>query len=138
VASLTNGRLVVLNSSDLRADGSLLPARPGVMEQLRVSSDGRLVAARGEDGRVRLVDVSARAQVGDAMGLTEGVPTAVSLHPEGDSVLLGGAQQVVEWELRPGRLVRAACQLAGRGLSRQEWATHVGDLAAYDPTCRPA
>jgi hypothetical protein len=28
-----------------------------------------------------------------------------------------------------------ACRIAGRNLTRDEWATHLGDLAAYRATC---
>jgi len=135
VASLEDGRLVMLRRSDLRTQELLLPGRPGVMEQLEFSADGRLLAARGSDGQVRLVDVPARAQLGEPVSVTRGVLQTVALHPRGRSLVLGGPQQVVRWDLRSAQWRRAACRLAGRSLTRDEWATHVGDLATYRPSC---
>jgi hypothetical protein len=106
------------------------------VEQLEFSADGRLLAARGSDGQVRLVDVLARAQLGESMSVTDGVLQTVALHPKGRSLVLGGPQQVVRWDLRPAQWRRAACGLAGRSLTRDEWAAHVGDLATYRRTCR--
>ena len=135
VASLADGRLVTLRRSDLRTQDVLLSGRPGAMEQLEFSADGRLLAARGSDGQVRLVDVSARAQLGEVMSVTDGVLQTVAVHPKGRSLVLGGPQQVVRWDLRPTEWRRAACGLAGRSLTRAEWATHVGDLATYRRIC---
>ena len=39
------------------------------------------------------------------------------------------------WSLDPERWVEAACSLAGRNLTPDEWVTHIGDLEPYRPTC---
>jgi hypothetical protein len=39
------------------------------------------------------------------------------------------------WNLDPSDWHRAACQLAGRDLTRDEWDAHIGDLAPYHATC---
>ncbi len=39
------------------------------------------------------------------------------------------------WDLDPERWMVAACQLAGRNLTREEWETNIGDLADYRATC---
>ena len=39
------------------------------------------------------------------------------------------------WDLDPAHWVSAACGVAGRNLTRDEWATHIGDLSPYRPTC---
>jgi len=42
---------------------------------------------------------------------------------------------VTIWDLDPASLLVAACTLAGRNLTEIEWATYLGDLGAYRPTC---
>ena len=39
------------------------------------------------------------------------------------------------WDLDPDHWIEAACRLAGRNLTAEEWATNIGDLAEYRPTC---
>ena len=48
-----------------------------------------------------------------------------------DPVELHGAQI---WDLDPSSWIRAACGIAGRNLTRDEWAAHIGDLAPYRST----
>jgi len=42
---------------------------------------------------------------------------------------------VAIWDLDPDHWVAAACQMAGRNLTREEWGTYIGDLAEYRKTC---
>jgi hypothetical protein len=56
---------------------------------------------------------------------------------DGSTLTYGGglhsAIKVVD--LDPDAWIDAACRLAGRNLTADEWATHVGDLAGHHPTC---
>jgi hypothetical protein len=44
----------------------------------------------------------------------------------------------VIWNLDPTRWAEAACDLAGRNLTVDEWQTYIGDLAEYNNTCPDA
>jgi hypothetical protein len=39
------------------------------------------------------------------------------------------------WDLDPQHWIAAACKVAGRNLTPQEWKTDIGDLAPYHRTC---
>ena len=39
------------------------------------------------------------------------------------------------WDLDPEHWVTAACDLAGRNLTKEESDKYIGDLAAYHTTC---
>ena len=39
------------------------------------------------------------------------------------------------WDLDPEHWVTAACRMAGRNLTEQEWDSYIGDLATYGETC---
>jgi hypothetical protein len=56
------------------------------------------------------------------------------LRPDGLAVAVNGSAGIVEWDLDPAHLVTAACALAGRNLTRTEWAIYLGDQP-YARTC---
>ena len=47
----------------------------------------------------------------------------------------GFGQDFLVWDLDPEHWVTAACELAGRSLTQDEWDTYIGDLAEYHETC---
>ena len=64
----------------------------------------------------------------------------MSLSIDGRWLTVGGepglgdrASQI--WDLDPEHWAEAACNVAGRNLTRQEWAATIGDLAPYRLTC---
>jgi hypothetical protein len=66
----------------------------------------------------------------------------VRVERDGDAVALGGPQQRRLLALLlsgRGQVVStdriAACRVAGRNLTREEWATNIGTLAPYRTTC---
>jgi hypothetical protein len=41
----------------------------------------------------------------------------------------------VTWNLDAGSWAEAACEVAGRNLTDQEWSDHLGELGDYGQTC---
>ncbi len=39
------------------------------------------------------------------------------------------------WDLDPEHWATTACRVAGRNLTRAEWADNIGELAPYQATC---
>jgi len=39
------------------------------------------------------------------------------------------------WDLRPSSHADAACRMAGRDLTRDEWMAYLSDLGPYRSTC---
>ena len=58
-----------------------------------------------------------------------------ALRDDGGQLALGTGQGVVVWDLEPDQLVAAACRLAGRDLTREEWADHLSAFGPYHPVC---
>jgi hypothetical protein len=86
------------------------------------------------DRTVRLVDVATRAQLGDGIR----VPLAeigASLRPDGRVLAVHSTFGVALWDLDPTSWEDAACRVAGRNLTREEWDRYVGELAPYRATC---
>jgi WD40 repeat protein len=106
----------------------------GILDQLAFSRDGGVLEAAGNEGTVQLYDTKGWTRLAEIPsagpeGLLEGW-----LRPDGKAVAVNNEHGVVEWTLEPKRLAAAACQLAGRNMTRAEWATYMPDQA-YRRTC---
>jgi hypothetical protein len=106
----------------------------GLLEWLAFSSDGSLLIAAGDEGTVQLYDSVTWTRLGEIPSAApEDVPEGW-LRPDGRAVAVNTEHAVVEWTLDPELLAAAACELAGRNLTRAEWATYLPDQA-YRRTC---
>jgi WD40 repeat protein len=96
--------------------------RAARIQDLAFSPDGESFASVGPEGQVKLWDV----RTGSAVGALRN--EVASLHvrflDDGHLVTVGNA--VLFWDLRSAALSSAACRVAGRNLSQQEWAQLVG------------
>jgi hypothetical protein len=57
------------------------------------------------------------------------------LRADGLQAAASTGQGWVIWDLDPERWLEAACQLAGRNLTRAEFDQHIGDLEPCRQTC---
>jgi DNA-binding SARP family transcriptional activator/tRNA A-37 threonylcarbamoyl transferase component Bud32/outer membrane protein assembly factor BamB len=108
------------------------------------TADGSMVAISGGDHRVVLYDVASGTEIGTPIAVPEGQQNQARLSLDGRWLALGGERvddgsrddhpfQI--WDLDPEAWREAACRVAGRNLTREEWEAHIGDLAAYRATC---
>jgi DNA-binding SARP family transcriptional activator/WD40 repeat protein len=137
-ASRMDGSLTFLDERTLRPDGRALSDAPGTIEQFAFSGDGSLLAARGSDGNVRLIDMTNRAQVGGPIVVNGEGDRTIAFRRDGRALAEPSRNGVLIWDLRPATWVIAACQLAGRELSRQEWQTYLAASGDYQRTCPKA
>ena len=63
-----------------------------------------------------------------------------ALRLDGLELAIGGSPDagMQIWDLDPDHWIDAACCLAGRNLTREEWDTNIGILGEYRPTCDPS
>jgi WD40 repeat protein len=101
--------------------------------QVAISPDGRLLAFAGIDGNATLWDLRSRSRVGDAFRSPRGVAPAVAFEP-GGRLLITEFGRNIEWLVDLPTLRRFACQIAGRDLTRAEWA-EVLPNRPYRPVC---
>ena len=66
-------------------------------------------------------DVRSRTRVGDAFPVAKGLVPSVAFEPSG-RLLITELGSAIEWPLDRPTLQRFACQVAGRDLTREEWA----------------
>ena len=103
-----------------------------------------LVASASRTREALLHDTATGAGIGTPITVPEGQENQVRLSLDGRWLALGGERGADGsrhgypfqlWDLEPDQWVAAACRVAGRNLTRDEWNAHIGDLAPYRATC---
>jgi DNA-binding SARP family transcriptional activator/WD40 repeat protein/tRNA A-37 threonylcarbamoyl transferase component Bud32 len=108
------------------------------------TADGSLIATSGGDQRVYLYDVTTGVRIGTPVTVPDGQWNRVNISLDGNWLTVGGENPDDDvrgrdtfqlWDLDPVHWETAACRIAGRNLTRAEWADNIGDLAPYRATC---
>jgi DNA-binding SARP family transcriptional activator/tRNA A-37 threonylcarbamoyl transferase component Bud32/energy-coupling factor transporter ATP-binding protein EcfA2 len=112
----------------------------GHIQKVDGTADGSLIAVKGGDRFVTLHDVETGLTLGGPIVIPDSDVNAspsMSLSTDGTALVYGGGRTsgAKVWDLRPERWHDAACGIAGRNLTRDEWRSHIGDLAPYRATC---
>ena len=95
------------------------------------SADGSMVATAAE-GAVGHWDGRTGEFLGSTYLDTEG---DVAFSPDGRTILVAGEDgRLLRWSLSVDGWTAAACRLAGRDLTREEWRGHLGERP-YSPVC---
>ncbi len=117
-------------------DGSLAVASGTPQLAVRPHHDGNLDVFA--DMRVSvLYDLTNGEQIGDPITTPDNEVVAFALRPDGKELAVGGGtgHQFTVWDLDPQHWLTAACRIAGRNLTPQEWTTNIGDLVPYHRSC---
>jgi WD40 repeat protein len=99
-----------------------------------VSPDGRTLATGGWEGTVRLFDMATGQALG---GPLQGVPNRTlepRFTPDGFLFTVSDSGMAYRWDVRPSSWARHACVVAGRRLTRREWADALPGRS-YAPAC---
>jgi WD40 repeat protein len=97
---------------------------------LAYSGDGQLLASVTDTGDLYLHDVA----TGRLLMRTQWWSHDLLPFGSGSEFLVTTPTGVVRWDFDPKRLVNTACSLAGRSLTREEWATYL-QSTPYSPSC---
>lgn len=115
------------------------------------SPDGSLLASTTVGlSTTRLWDAATGAPIGNELvagrtpytqrtfGIDHRYPSRPAFAPDGRTLFTPVVDgSVVAWDLRPRSWTRAACEMAGRDLTRDEWRQYLGDTT-YRKTCSSA
>ena len=136
VGSSPDGTLALYDPVDLHLIRSL-PGGRGLMSELRFSADGSLLYGGSDEGTGFVYDMDTYERLGDGIELGTAHRRTVDVGADGDVLALPGPSGlgVSLWSLDADRWVVAACEIAGRNLTRAEWTTYLGDLGDYRATC---
>jgi WD40 repeat protein len=132
VAAATSGGVVVV---DLATETSRPPFTSpfGRIDSLAYGQNGSVLATGGS-GHVTLWDVAAGRAIGSPLPV-EG-ETVVAFDSVTDELITGSDNgAVVVWQVDPARWTEAACRLAGRTLTLDEWHRYLGNQP-FHPACQ--
>jgi WD40 repeat protein len=129
------GATQVWSTADWKPLGRPLVGDSGGILGVAISPDGRTLATGGDTGAVQVWDIPTRQAVGARLpgvlsrsafpAFTRDGAYLIASYDTGDAY---------RWDIRPASLVRHACRLAGRRLTRAEWAEFLPGRS-YDPAC---
>ena len=117
--------------------GDLLTGATGPVNSVTFSPDGQTLASGSGDGTVRLWDVATGQQIGAPLTGHAGPVNSVTFSPDGKTLASGSADGMVQlWDVAYlTDIVPDLCALAGRSLTRAEWALYVPSGPAYQSVC---
>ena len=127
-------RAVLWDVAHRRPSGSALSGQKGTISALAFSPDGSLIAT-GADGAVVLWDVATHQPIGRPfVGMGDEVES-LAFRPNGGALATLGDQRLVVWDVNEASWREAACRIANRNLTQDEWKRVFGSAAAYHETC---
>jgi WD40 repeat protein len=99
------------------------------------SPDARTLATGSTDGTIRLFDLATQRPLGAPLPGLANRLVAPQFTPDGAYLFaITGAGRAYRWDVRPSSWARHACAVAGRQLTRSEWADVLPEHD-YDPAC---
>jgi DNA-binding SARP family transcriptional activator/WD40 repeat protein len=114
--------------------GSLL-ASAGYVLSVAFDPSGKLLLTAGTDGATRLWDVRDRTPLGPPLPIVRNISAESTFTPSGDQIVTVYASgQAFSYDLRTSSWKERACAVAGRSLTRSEWARYLPGRP-YRPAC---
>ena len=135
IVGASNDRLVLVDGSTLEQLARL--SRPaGGSRGLSVSADGRTLLNEGWNNRVTLYDLGYSIKLGDTISAASNTGTRdVYLSPDARTMIQNSSEGILVWDLSPTSHFDAACRIAGRELTVDEWDTYFGASEPQVATC---
>jgi WD40 repeat protein len=140
----SDGTVRLWDTATGRQIGSLLTGHHRPVTSVAFSPDGKTLATGNSDGTVRLWDAATHRQIGKPLKGYVASVTSLAFSPDGKTLASGSLDGTVRlWNMatqgqnaaKQGDLVPYLCALAGRSLTRTEWARYVPQGLAYQRVC---
>jgi hypothetical protein len=112
-----------------------LPGTAGGLGVPETSDDGATMLMSAGDDTVLLHDTATGIRLAEPFLATSPDYVAGYLRPDGLEVAISDAAGVMTWDLDPKHQFEAACRIAGRDLTADEWATYLDGLGEPRSTC---
>jgi WD40 repeat protein len=140
VSVLRNRSILRFDADTFERIGSL-PSGTGGLDSVNVSGDGRTLTVYDLNETVSVYDLVGGIRLGDpipvaaewnfpGLGTFSGV-----IRADGEEFAVNVAAGIAVWDLRTSSHAEAACTMAGRDLTRDEWSAYLSELGPYRSTC---
>jgi WD40 repeat protein len=127
------GEVVVVDGETLAVRRTISVA--DAVQGASVSPDGRRVAVSLSSGEIQLFDTGTGEAIGDRIGPSH-LGSAQVVFADGGRRLVGyDSSGFLAVDLDPASWTAQACAIAGRNLTRAEWAELLGSSVPYEATC---
>jgi WD40 repeat protein len=130
------GQVRMVDTVTFETIGQPLDTGGTQLQAVAVSADAALIAATSRDGSLRLWDLKTGRNIGPSLDAHGQQTFGIAFIGEGSRRLMTGGfdGSVVSWDLEPASWLRQACNLAGRNLTKSEWAQYLPGKT-YRRTC---
>jgi WD40 repeat protein len=135
VMGYRRGRSQVWSTQAWKLITRLLSADAAAIDHAAISPDGHTLATGSLEGTVRLWDIKTEQPVGVALPGLPARPVNPYFTADGTHLIASYDDgRAYLWDIRRQSLARHACEIAGRRLTREEWAEFLPNRD-YDPAC---
>ncbi|MCW2994940.1 MAG: putative repeat protein [Conexibacter sp.] len=116
------GHVLLLSTRTGRQLGPLTKVSATPAQAVALAPDGKSFVVGARDGTTTLWDTRTRTRLGDQFPVAPGIIPEVTFMPDGRLLVGDEAETSSVWPLGLPTLRRFACRVAGRTLTRAEWA----------------
>ena len=126
--------MVVLDLATGRPVQPSVVVHDGTVLSVAFAPDGRRILTSGSDASAALWRAETSRLI--ARVVTPALPAVSQFHSDGRSVMVADEYEgaVYRWDTRQEYATEFACRLAGRDITKAEWAEQFGDCA-FQETC---
>jgi WD40 repeat protein len=138
VTSTIEGDVTVRDPATARPTTREIASTGGRTNNIEISDDNTRMLVVTWGGAAHLYDVGSTRQIGRTLPVDLDVNVrqiGATLRPDGREVAVATEHGVQLWDLDPETWRNAACRLAGRNLTRDEWASYIPEGEPYRATC---
>jgi WD40 repeat protein len=130
-----HGRAEVWSTATWKPITRAFAGHTGSVDLAAISPDDRTLATGARDGTIRLWDIKTQQPIGAPLTGLPGARVIPIWTPDGSGLIAAyDTGRAYRWDIRPASLVKHACDVAGRQLTRAEWEEALPGRD-YDPAC---
>jgi WD40 repeat protein len=141
VVSVFRGKSILRFDAETFERTGALPGTSDQIDSINVSRDGRTLTVYSLDETVSVYDLVGGRRLGDPIRVAgawtypgQGAVSGV-IRADGSELAVNVPTGIALWDLRPSSHADAACKMAGRDLTRDEWKTYLSAIGPYRSTC---
>jgi WD40 repeat protein len=138
VTATIDGHLILRDPATAKPTAPEIAGATGRTNNIVFSTDNTRMLVVTWGGAAHVYDVESTRQIGRTLPVELDPDVAqlgATLRPDGEQLAVATEHGVQLWNLDPEAWREAACRLAGRNLTREEWEAYIPQGEPYRATC---